>query len=148
MKKQSILFVVFLIVFAFGLMYVTKLLNNSAADEFENSVPVQFALKKAKSNSEIVSLLGAEITLKPHSEKNKKKTRISFSFGSDKTEFEQQNIDSELLLKGEKGEAILKIVGHKENDEWIYEELSIKVSDSEEIIHLVPRKSKNPNPSN
>ena len=128
-------------------MYLTRVINSSAATEFENSVPVQFALQKAKSNPVVTTLIGSEITLKSHSEQNKKKTRISLSFDGDKIDVEQQNINSELLLVGEKGEVILKIVGYKQNDIWIYQELSITVPNSEEKIYLLPSKSTKTNSS-
>ena len=147
MKRRRTPFIIFLIVLALGLMYLTRVINSSAATEFENSVPVQFALQKAKSNPVVTTLIGSEITLKSHSEQNKKKTRISLSFDGDKIDVEQQNINSELLLVGEKGEVILKIVGYKQNDIWIYQELSITVPNSEEKIYLLPSKSTKTNSS-
>lgn len=128
----GIFLITLLVTVIFGIGWFGKSLSN----EFENATPRKYAIEKAQNNQELIQLIGENIIVEENTNQDKKKGNFTFSIGGDGFDMNQNSIDIKIILKGEKDEAILKVIAHKENSKWIYEELSVFVTSEEKRINL------------
>ena len=92
-----------------------------------NSTPYEYALEQAKTNSQVIELLGTPIDTDGIMQGN-----ISF-------ENDEGSADFKIPIKGPKGKAKIIVRAQKEYGEWIYEELYVKIKETKEKINLLDK---------
>lgn len=110
-----ILFLIFGIGFAF--FGVSNMINNST--------PIKNAIEKANNNTRVTSILGAPIKRNGMPNGN-----ISL-FNSD------GEISFAIPIKGSKSNGILVVNGIKTNGKWVFEDLYVKITKTQEKINLI-----------
>ncbi|HAO14343.1 MAG TPA: hypothetical protein DDE71_02075 [Tenacibaculum sp.] len=90
-----------------------------------NATPIEDAMEKANNNTRVTSILGAPI------EKNGIPNGNISLFNSD------GEISFAIPIKGSKGYGILIVNGIKINGKWIFEDLYVKIIETQEKINLI-----------
>ena len=110
---------ILLIIFGIGaaIFGVSNMINNAT--------PVEYAIEKASTNEKVIEWLGESIEKDGIPSGN-------ISFKNDNGE-----VDFSIPLKGNKGEGTLIIRGIKVNGEWVYEDLYVRIKETQEEINLL-----------
>ena len=112
-----------IIVFILGigalLVGVTSMLSDST--------PSMYALERASKNEYVLQVLG-----EPIEQKGMTTGSINFSNGDG-------NADLRIPIRGPKGNAVLRVVAEKTDDEWTYEKLYIIIKNTNEKINLLEK---------
>lgn len=110
---------ILLIIFGIGaaIFGVSNMINNAT--------PVEYAIEKASTNEKVIEWLGEPIEKDGIPSGN-------ISFKNDNGE-----VDFSIPLKGNKGEGTLIIRGIKVNGEWVYEDLYVRIKETQEEINLL-----------
>ncbi|OSY88698.1 hypothetical protein WH52_03210 [Tenacibaculum holothuriorum] len=113
------LVIILLFVFGIGAAFfgVTSLM--------ENSEPVEYALSKAKENSKVIELLGENLET------------YGIPSGNISLSNDNGEVDFSIPIRGDKGEGTLVVRGLKSNGEWAYEDLYVRVKETQEEINLL-----------
>jgi hypothetical protein len=94
---------------------------------FTESAPYEYALEQASNNSTVIEYLGNDI-------ENNGLMQGNISFKNDTG---KANIT--IPIKGTKGKGSVTIIGEKIDGEWIYEELYVKIKETNEKINLLDK---------
>lgn len=112
-----------IIVFILGigalLVGVTSMLSDST--------PSMYALERASKNEYVLQVLG-----EPIEQKGMTTGSINFSNGDG-------NADLRIPIRGPKGNAVLRVVAEKTDDEWTYEKLYVIIKNTNEKINLLEK---------
>ena len=111
--------IIFLLVFGIGALFfgVTKAINDSA--------PIEYAMEQIENNTELKNILGTHIEIDGMFNGN-------LSLNDD-----DGTVDISIPVSGKKGSGILIIKGEKQDGVWFYEDLYVKIKDSNEKIILL-----------
>ena len=90
-----------------------------------NSTPVEYALEKASKNEFVIERLGAEIE------------KYGIPSGNISLNNDDGNVDFSIPIKGEKGEGTLVVRGIKTDGVWTYEDLYVRIKETQEEINLL-----------
>ena len=115
------LIIILLLIFGVGaaIFGVTKLMTGSE--------PYEYALEKATNDPIVIQYLGDAIESNGMMQGN-----ISLNNNSG-----QANIT--IPIKGNKDKGVITVVGKKNNGEWIYEELYVKIKEKNITINLIDK---------
>lgn len=93
---------------------------------FTGSEPYKEALLNVQSSELVIAALG-----EPIEEDGIAKGNINYSNG-------EGYCNLEIPLKGPNGKATLKVIASKHTDVWEYELIEVKLSETDEVISLIP----------
>ena len=93
----------------------------------ESSTPVEHALSKAKENTKVIELLGESLET------------YGIPSGNISLNNNDGEVDFSIPIRGEKGEGTLVVRGLKTNGEWIYEDLYVRIKETQEEINLLEK---------
>lgn len=113
-----------LILFALGIGGALFGANKLFGDEG----PYEYAFEQAKTNAEVVAILGEPI------EKGDS-VQFSFSFDTD----ENDKVDFTIPIEGSKAEGSIVVKAQKENKTWAYKKLYVEIKDTKEKINLLDK---------
>jgi hypothetical protein len=94
-----------------------------------NVEPVQIGIAKATTNDHLIEAIGKPIEVDREGE-------VGGFFNVKK---ENDEVDMVFPLRGPKGKALLIIKGKKTDGEWIYEEISATVKETDQKINLLDK---------
>ena len=112
---------IILVVFGLGAAFF------GLSEVLEGSAPYEYAIDEATTNEELISIIGEPIETD------------GIMQGTINFKNDSGSVDISIPLKGPKGEAVVFIKGEKEDGEWDYEELYIKIKDTNERINLLEK---------
>jgi len=95
----------------------------------DNVEPIQYGITRAIASEDLKEAIGEPIDV----------DRYGNTEGTFDIKNENSEVDLVFPLKGPKGKASLLIKGKKINGEWMYEELSATLEDSDKKINLLDR---------
>lgn len=107
--------VLLLVVFFIGSLFY------GVSSILEESEPYTYALEKINNDPQLVELLGAPIEKDGMPQGN-----LNWDNG-------KKNADMKIPIAGPKGNGMLFIVAHGENDTWIYDEIRVTIKENEEF---------------
>lgn len=113
--------VILLFVFGIGALFfgVTKMLKNAT--------PYEQAVTLAKTNTELISILGEPIET------------VGMINGSISLDNEGGYADFKVPIKGAHGKAKIIVVGEKVDGTWTYKKLYVLIKDTQEEINLIDK---------
>lgn len=113
--------IILLFVFGIGaaIFGVSKLITNST--------PVEYAIEQASQNSKVISLLGEPIE------------KDGFPKGNISLHNNDGTVDFSIPIKGNKGEGNLIVKGIKTDGKWVFEELYVRIKETQEEINLLEK---------
>lgn len=98
---------------------ISNLLNNAA--------PLEYAIEKASKNKKVINLLGESIE------------KCGIASGNISLRNNNGRVDFSVPIKGSKKEGVLIIKGIKTDGEWAYDELYIRIKETQEDINLLEK---------
>lgn len=113
------LVVILLFVFGIGAAFfgITNLM--------ENSEPVEYALSKARENNKVTKILGENLET------------YGIPSGNITLNNNDGEVDFSIPIKGKKGEGTLVVRGIKSKGKWVYEDLYVRIKETQEEINLL-----------
>ncbi|WP_233861111.1 cytochrome c oxidase assembly factor Coa1 family protein [Tenacibaculum piscium] len=101
----------------------------SVFDTITNATPVTYAVEQASINKKVINLLGEPIE------------EVGIPSGNISLENENGEVDFSIAIKGSKEAGTLVVRGMRFNGEWIYEDLYVRVQNTNQIINLLPEQT-------
>lgn len=92
---------------------------------FDNSKPVEYAIEQVNKNPQAIEVLGKPIE------------KHGIPSGNISIKNNNGEIDCSIPIKGDKGKGTLVIRGIKTDGTWVYEDLYVRVKDTQEQINLL-----------
>lgn len=93
----------------------------------DNATPVEYAMEQVRNNEKVKFLLGDEIE------------KYGIPSGNISLSNDDGDVDFSIPIRGDKGEGTLIIKGIKSNGEWIYEDLYVRIKETQEEINLLKK---------
>lgn len=90
-----------------------------------NSTPVEYAMKKAAENEYVIENLGNDIE------------KYGIPSGNISLNNDDGEVDFSIPIRGEKGEGTLVVRGIKTDGVWTYEDLYVRIKETQEEINLL-----------
>ena len=90
-----------------------------------NSVPVGYAIEQASKNEKVIQFLGEPIE------------SYGIPSGNISLDNDDGNVDFTISIKGPKGKGILIVRGIRVNSEWAYEDLYVRIKETQEEVNLL-----------
>ncbi|WP_299004440.1 cytochrome c oxidase assembly factor Coa1 family protein [uncultured Tenacibaculum sp.] len=113
--------VVLLIVLGVGAAFfgVSKIMTSST--------PVEYAIEQASKNELVIEILGQSIE------------KYGIPSGNISLTNDDGNVDFSIPIRGDKEEGTLVVRGIKVDGEWVYEDLYVRIRDTQEEINLLEK---------
>lgn len=96
-------------------------------DTVTNSTPVIYAIEQAETNKKVIDLLGEPIE------------EAGIPSGNISLDNENGEVDFSISIKGSKGKGTLVVRGIRANGTWIYEDLYVRIKETQEEINLLEK---------
>ncbi|WP_299105021.1 cytochrome c oxidase assembly factor Coa1 family protein [uncultured Tenacibaculum sp.] len=90
-----------------------------------NSTPIEYAMKKATENEYVIENLGNDIE------------KYGIPSGNISLKNNDGEVDFSIPIRGEKGEGTLVVRGIKTDGVWTYEDLYVRIKETQEEINLL-----------
>lgn len=90
-----------------------------------NSTPIEYAMKKATENEYVIENLGNDIE------------KYGIPSGNISLKNDDGEVDFSIPIRGEKGEGTLVVRGIKTDGVWTYEDLYVRIKETQEEINLL-----------
>ncbi len=112
---------VLLVVLGFGAAFfgISKMITNAT--------PVEYAIEQAAKNEQVIKKLGKPIE------------KYGIPSGNISLDNNDGNVDFSVPIRGDKGEGVLVIRGIKVEGTWIYEDLYVRIKETQEEINLLEK---------
>lgn len=95
------------------------------SEAITNLMPLENALEQVSKNEKVVLLLGEPIE------------KYGIPLGDISLDNEYGDVDFSISIKGPKGKGTLVVRGIRSNGEWIYEDLYVRIKETQEEISLL-----------
>ncbi|KAB1160756.1 hypothetical protein F7018_02450 [Tenacibaculum aiptasiae] len=91
----------------------------------DNATPIEYAMEQVRNNEKVISLLGDNIE------------KYGIPSGNISLRNNDGDVDFSIPIRGSKGEGTLIVKGIKTDGEWVYEDLYVRIKETQEEINLL-----------
>jgi hypothetical protein len=113
----------FILLFIFGIGAAIF----GVSEIISNSTPVDYAIEQASKNEKVIQFLGESIE------------KYGIPSGNISINNDDGEVDFSIPIKGSKGKGTLVVRGIRSNGEWIYEDLYVRIKETQEEINLLEK---------